>query len=366
MKNRHNNKLKKVFYCGLMFAGVTTVAYLAYNSKFRHSETKSDKDKTEILQPDSINVETEKQKLIGYSMTEAFRYGVINSIGEYVEKAPHKTDTVEISSSQQCFERGYYDEIDGQKTVVLNYVNPDTLSISDATPGIKSKIVAFANFCNGEVERNTTLAHEYKHQDTDPDENVGNNIHLDKQMTIPVFKYNMPSHKFILVCHHDELSGRFNGFLYRRELFKKYGRLSVFNGEYFFYARAVRRGDIKPFSTNPQDIANEQRFCMKSMCEQYAHNHKEKYQEYAINRLYAEHIPFDDKKRDEYPEALKVIHTYIWDGKIVDLSGYFLSGNLPEFQLTEEELAATEKKQERDTYLGKPQMPTVPIKANSR
>jgi len=342
--HKHNN-LKK-WLCGAAIVGGSCL-YLSQHSEFLgKNNAKDEKVKTSNV-PECVE---DTYKLIGYSMTDAFKYGVINSISDYVERAPYKIDTVDFAGDfqNQVIEFGYYEERDGQKTVVLTHINPDTLSIPNASPRLKKMIVDFANYHNSKNERETILAHEFGHQATDPDKKIGASIHLSEKTPHSVFEYNMTAEEFALICNHDELRGRINGLLYKREQYKRYGTSSVFNGEYSFYGRALRDGKINPFSTDPKDIANEQLFCVKAMREQYEKEHIEHYEKYTIKRLNAEHILFDSKKEDEYNKALDQVYTFIWDGHLANLN-FYSTGQLPELRLTDEEYAAAATKDARDS-----------------
>lgn len=337
--HKHNN-LKR-WLCGAAIVGGSCL-YLSQHSEF-FDKNNAIEDSGRIQDvPERVE---DTDKLIGYSMTDAFKYGVINSISDYVEKAPYKIDTVNFAGDfqNQVIDFGYYEEINGRKTVVLTHINPDTLSIPNATPFMKKMIVTFANHHNSQEERGTILAHEFGHQATDPDKKLGDDIHLSQKTSCSIFDYNMTAEEFELICNHDEMRGRINGLLYKREQYKKHGKISIFNGEYSFYGRAVRSGKINPLSTDPQDIANEQLFCVKSIREQYEKEHMEHYEKYTIDRLNAEHRAFDTQKDDEYNKALDQVYTFIWDGKLVNMN-FYSNGQLPEIRLTDkEQVAATTK-----------------------
>lgn len=350
--HKHNN-LKK-WLCGAAIVGGSCL-YLSQHSEFFTKTQEKDDSAQTITVPDRPE---DAKKLIGYSMTDAFKYGVINSISDYVEQAPYKVDTTNFAGDfqNQVIEFGYYAEINGRKTVVLTHINPDTLSIPEASPFVKKMICKFAEFHNSQNERATILAHEFAHQATDPDKKIGSDIQLSQKTDRSIFEYNMTAEEFELICNHDEMRGRINGLLYKREQYKKYGKSSVFNGDYSFYGRALRSGKIDPFSTDPQEIANEQLFCVKSIREQYEREHIEHYEKYTIDRLGAEHIAFDPRKPDEYHKALDQVYTFIWDGQLVNMN-FYSNGQLPELRLTDNEYDVAKAKDISDSSKCMPKNP---------
>lgn len=333
----------KWWFCGAAVVGGSYL-YLAHNSKFR-TEPQTEKPTMEIFVPPAklptLPVENleDREKLIGYSMVDAFKYGVINSISEYVDKAPHKTDTINFAGEfNQVITYGYHQKINGRKYVVLSHINPDTLSIAGASPRLKKMIVSFANYHNDSTKVKTIKAHELWHQATDPDVENGSDIDLLQKSTRSVFDYNMTPVEFAKLCGHDEVASRINGLLFLREQYLQNGDSRIFKEEYAFYGRAVRSGRIDPMSEAPEDIEKERMFIFKSMHEQWESKHKYNYEDYPVAKL-DEHVPMNTEQENEYDKALDREYTFIWktpSGKseLVNMN-YISDGIVPDIRLTD-------------------------------
>ena len=346
MKNvgKLNKKFKKWFVCGLI---VGSSLVLSYNSFFRKKDnakkdliTVVDKSPTYSLD----EIQKNKEALIGYSMTDAFRYGVINSISDYVKKAPHLSDTVNFSGDlSQMITYGYYQRIDGKKQVVITHINPDTLSIPNLSPKEKRMIASFAKYHNAETKRGAIKAHEFWHQNTNPDTQNNDMFILSDITKRGVFEYNSTTEEFAKICAHDEIGSRINSLLFLREQYQQEGKTNIFYGDFAFYGKAVRQGKINPLSENPKDIEQEQYFIVKSMLEIWEKKHKHNYQDYAIKKL-TSHKPMSKGQKSEYDKALDKIYTFIWDGKLINLN-YISEGIIPDVKLTEAVKDAAERRQ---------------------
>lgn len=362
----------KWWFCGAAIVGGSCL-YLAHNSKFR-TETQPEKPKMEIFVPPAklpitpVENPEDKDKLIGYSMVDAFKYGVINSISEYVDKAPHKTDTINFAGEfNQVITYGYHQKINGKKYVVLSHIEPDTLSIPDASPRLKRMIISFARHHNDPTKVKTIKAHELWHQATDPDIENGADIKLEQKSTRTVFDYNSTTLEFAKICGHDEIGSRINGLLYLREQYLQNGDSRIFKDEYAFYGRAIRGRKIDPFSTNPQDVENEQLFIFKSMLEQWESKDKYNYEDYPVAKL-EEHHPMEAGQKSEYNEALDRIYTFIWktpsgESKLVNIN-YISGGIVPDIRLTDRVEEAARLRERREAqYLQAKKEPVHSVQA---
>nr|QIM10578.1 hypothetical protein PlAlph_4700 [uncultured Alphaproteobacteria bacterium] len=334
----------KWWFCGAAIVGGSCL-YLAHNSKFR-SQPQPEPEKMEIFIPPvpqrTAPVEdlADKEKLIGYSMVDAFKYGVINSISDYVDRAPHKTDTIKFAGEfNQVITYGYHQKINGKKYVVLSHIEPDTISVAGASSKLKKMIISFAKYHNDSTKVKTIKAHELWHQASDPDVENGTDINLANKSTRSIFDYNSTTEEFAKICGHDEISSRLNGLLYLREQYLQNGNSRIFKDEYSFYGRAIRSGKIDPNSENAADVENERLFMFKSLIEQWESKHKYNYEDYAIAKL-EEHHPMDKGQTSEYDHALDRAYTFIWktpsgDSKLVNMN--YISGEIvPDIRLTDQ------------------------------
>lgn len=337
----------KWWFCGAVVCG--TCLYLANTSEFKKEQPK--KDNTQIVNPrvnkgilsTPENLE-DKTKLIGYSMTDAFKYGVINSINDYTKQAPYKKDTVNFSGDfNQLITYGYYQKINGKKHVVISHINPDTLSIPNASPFMKRMIVSFAKYHNDENEVSKIKAHEFWHQNNDPDIVNGADIQLKNKTTRGIFDYNMSAEEYATLIGHDEMSCRINGLLSLREQYKKNMNLSIFKGEYKFYGDAVRSGQINPLSSDSIQNRSEQLFIVSAIHDQWETTNKYNYEDYTVAKL-NEHKPMDENRKNEYNDALNHAYTFIWDGKLVNMN-FISDSTLSEIELTEREQEAVKQRQ---------------------
>ena len=343
-----NKKFKKWVVCGLV---VGSSLVLSYNSFFKAKPQKDKEDTTTTitkLPTYSIDdIQKEKEKLVGYSMTDAFRYGVINSISDYVGKAPHLSDTISFSGDlNQMITYGYYQRIDGKKQVVITHINPDTISIPNLTPKTKKMIISFAKYHNADTKKGAIKAHEFWHQNTNPDTQNSNNFILSDITKRGVFEYNTTTEEFAKLCAHDEIASRINSLLFLREQYLKEGKTNIFYGDFSFYGKAIKQGKINPLSDDHKDIEQEQYFIVKSMLEKWENKHKYNYQDYAIKKL-ASHKPIPKGQESEYDKALDKIYTFIWDGKLVNLN-YVSENILPDVKLTDVVKAAVEEKKQQE------------------
>ena len=343
-------KTKNKYLCGALAVGVTGCLYLSQCSEFRHKETNKKQPETEMIsKQDSTSVDStkikEEQKLIGYSMIDAFRHGVTKSVTEYVKKVPYDVDTVDYAGqADECIQFGYYDDDKGR--IVICYIRPDTISITGLSVEDKQRIVSFANYSNSLLEK--YKAHESGHQSSNPNKEIGKDIDISDKTERSIFEYNTTAEETALLCYHDELRGRFFEFLYIREQFKENDDSITMEIEYPWYKDAFDRGYINPYSSDPKDQRKEQIFCMKNVKQDFEQEDIEAYTDYVITRT-SEHAAFDEEKGSEYAAALDFDHTYIWDGQLASLN-FFTDGTISDFKLSPEVKLAAKEKEELDAY----------------
>ncbi|MBR1648792.1 MAG: hypothetical protein IJ689_04250 [Alphaproteobacteria bacterium] len=367
----------KWWFCGLVVSG--TCLYLSNSSQFKKEPPKKQRIEAAVKIPqvalpvagDSFKDNPqEKQKLIGYSMVDAFKHGVINSVSDYVRQAPHKTDTVRFNGDfSQVITYAYYQKVNGKKEVFISHIEPDTLSIPEASPRLKKMIASFARLHNDSMQIMMNKAHECGHQATDPDEKTAQDIHLSDITRRSVFEYNTTPQEFALICAHSELVGRLWSLSYLRERYMEEGNPNIFKGDFRFYGQAVRDGLVDPMNEDADARANERLFVVKSLQDQWNNTHTLNYENYITERM-EEHIPFDRQKDSEYDKALDFLYTVIWDGELVNMN-YVSKGNLPELQITETARQAVARREiaERKTenLKNQPQVRnTLPNAARSR
>lgn len=340
----------KWWFCGVAIAG-SSCLYLAQNSSFRQKE----QEKSQIVTMDKPRLQktpektqeipqSEKDKLIGYSMVEAFKYGVINSISEYIEKAPVTQDTIQFSGDfNSVVTYGYYQKIKGTKKVVINHIEPDTLSIPNAAPMMKRAIVSFAKYHNDPVKVKAIEGHEFGHQTQDPDPKVADSINIPGLEKRSIFDYNMSPEQFAIIVKESEVCARAWGLFTLREHYKDVdGKPSIFTGENSFYGKAIRSRLVDPFSEDPKQNGMENLFIMKSLYEQFKVKDAANYEDYVIKML-ENKKPEDKSKPNEFALARERLHTLIVDGKLVNLD-YISNGTIPEPELSEREKQAVEKR----------------------
>lgn len=343
-------KTKNKYLCGALAVGVTGCLYLSQCSEFRHKETNKKQPETEMIsKQDSTSVDStkikEEQKLIGYSMIDAFRHGVTKSVTEYVEKVPYDVDTVDYAGQDnEIIQYAYYNDDNGH--IVVYYIRPDTISIPCLSGDDKQQIVRLADYLNSLMDKRK--AHESGHQSSCPNKNIGKNINVSDKTERSIFEYNTTAEETALICYHDELRGRFFEFLYTREQFKENNDSIIMELEYPWYKDAFDRGYINPYSSDPKDQLKEQVFCMRNVKKDFEQGDINAYAEYVIERT-NEHAAFDEEKGSEYVEALDFDHTYIWDGQLVNLN-FFTNGTIPDFKLPPEIKLAAEEKEDIDAY----------------
>ena len=343
-------KTKNKYLCGALAVGVTGCLYLSQCSEFRHKETNKKQPETEMIsKQDSTSVDStkikEEQKLIGYSIIDAFKHGVVNSITEYVEKVPYDVDTINYTGRDIAIERGYYQDdnqedeylqfgyYDDEKgRIIVSYIKPDTISIPCLSGDDKQQIVRLADYLNSLMDKRK--AHESAHQATNPNREIGKNINIEDKTEHSIFDYNTTPKETAKVFYHDELRARFFEFLYAREQFKKTGDLTIMEIEYPWYKDAIDRGYINPYSSDPKDQRKEQIFCMQNVKREFEQSDDISGYENGARDIICKHQPYNDSKEDEYNLALHDIHTYVWDGNLCYMDKFFIDGTISEFELS--------------------------------
>lgn len=302
-----------------------------------------------------ITIQNEKKApLINYSMIEAFKYGLCNSIGDYIDKTSFAVDTVIINKKAldhgtASFSDGndnlnattgkknmprhtlaIYRFQNGKKEVALKYFVPDTLSETNLTSKDKQRILKFVANNNKKHIQRGLLAHEFIHQSRCPDGMAALKLKV-KVSKENLFNFKTTAYQDAKLCFHNEIGANIGTLLYQREEYLKTGDLSVFTGYNRKYAKEIESGRINPRSVDGDAKYAERLFIFKSISEQWMKNDKEYYSNYAITQTdlldnagkYIKNKGADHNK--EYIKALDLAYTFIMDGELVNLN--FISAN---------------------------------------
>jgi len=296
------NKNKKVAAAtGLMVvaaAGITTL-YLHKDSIF--------KDKKTLPQTETITVEPKTEEepvnVCDYSMVEAFKKGLVNSVSGYVDKTPYRVDTLKVNLDKyNDIRKGYYTQISTgdsvlEKYITINYIEPDTANVPIA---LQKMLLKFADQTNDSVQQKSVVAHEAFHAS----HNFSN--------------YNLRVKERADIANLEEIMARFTEFSYLREHYKINGDSTIFKSNFRFYQYALRRGEINPRSTDSTEQRTEQLFVLKKIFEQSNQNYGDIYDDDIVDFL-KKSKEYDPKRPNQYQQALSEVFTTIWDGKIVNL-----------------------------------------------
>lgn len=315
--------------------------------------------------------------LKNYSMIEAFKYGLVNSISDYIDQTHYRTDTTVInratleqgtsimarvslpelpedilaeypeaaeeikeeasSSKAPTFTRGTYNQ-HNYSTRVIHFV-ADTISEPNLSPEMKQRIVRLVDNFNDSIERKATLAHEFIHQDRSPSK-----TQRDKFKKISINVRSKSLHDYIVTPEenmklylHDEIGGNIGSLLLLREIYKKTGAISIFSKRFGDYKEAIESGQIKPFSNDPIEKEKERFFIAKYVTGLWEKNNLKNYENGSIRSAYrsAEKgrfkeaafpglstlgISADNPFYNEYNKALDAAYTFIMDGEIVNMN----------------------------------------------
>lgn len=328
------HKCRNVFACGLFLAGTATT-----NIYFLQKE------------------KSQKDLLRNYSMIEAFRHGLCNSIGGYIAQADYLVDTVPVN--RQMFQKGtakhqdginsakakkgsvfinygIYEQRNGKRRVVLKYFVPDTLSESNLSPYMKKKIIQFAAVHNDSIQQKMILAHEFIHQARFPNRDAQRKLGK-KVAEKSIFDYNVTPLEDAKLCYHNEISGDINAFLMLREMYLECGDLAIFKGQFPQYVQAVKAGRLHPGSASAAEKQKERLFIARYLTDLWKKEKNNYYENYAetqtqllVNKnKYQKGLPLIN----EYNQALDFCYTFIIDGELANLN-YISNGEIKDVAIS--------------------------------
>lgn len=251
-------------------------------------------------------------------MNEALKKGWCEDISSFVEKASHVTDTIILTkdnyNTRVC--AGAY--IPAEDLVHIKYFIPDTTGADAQKAQI---IIKTAQMRNNELFWKSNKAHEYKHRQT----------HKSK-----VFQSNVSAEDYARLCQHNEIASQVANLLYEREVYKKACQQCVYNKDYlvelissrfYAYREAIRKGEIDPFSTDPQKQEYENYLIVKTASDWWINKEQEAniYVSKKNLKYFMRKTHKALRKRDEkaYEEALDKCYTFIKDGKLVILNYFY-------------------------------------------
>ena len=279
-------------------AGITTL----YIQKKNASKAQKNSPQIETITAEP-KFESESTNVCDYSMVEAFKKGLVNSVTGYVDKTPYRVDTVKLNFDEcSSIRKGYYTQISTEdsvleKYITINYIDPDTANIPEA---LKKMLLKFADQTNDSVQQKSVVAHEAFHAS----HNFSN--------------YNLRAKERADITNLEEIMARFTEFSYLREHYKINGDSTIFKSNFRFYQYALRRGEINPRSTDSTEQRTEQLFVLKKIFEQSNQNYGDIYDDDIVDFL-KKSKDYDPKRPNQYQQALSEVFTTIWDGKIVNL-----------------------------------------------
>jgi len=299
-----------------------------------------------------LQQKAQQQSLLrNYSMIEAFRHGLCNSIGGYIEKADYIVDTIPVN--RQLFQKGnalysaeskeatknasisfgVYKYRKGKKQVILNYFKPDTLSDTNLSAAEKQKILNFAKKHNDPTKQQMILAHEFHHQACvpNPDEQLKNVVNPQS-----LFSFRVTTFEDAKLCFHNEICGDINAFLMLREIYLQQRDLNILTERFPEYAKAVKCGQLNPGSPNLPEKNKERLFIAKYITARWKKDKSKYYEGYAerqtgvlINQgKYQQNCP-----GNEYRQALDFAYTFIMDGELVNLN-YISNGEIADVEIS--------------------------------
>lgn len=252
------------------------------------------------------------------SVTEAFKAGEIQNLDDFVQKAPHVTDTIIVTKDNYkgrlC--AGIY--IPREDKVHLKYFIPD---LTDCTPAQERVIIASVRKWNDEVAKMADKAHEYHHR------------YIHKK---GVFSMHNSAEDYAKLCAHNEIAAYTVTFLYEREIVKRAiwrGLPStvwrkIISSRFSEYWDAVEQGKVRLDNIL---LNNEQKdnllisktvfnWWMKHEYNKNVHVSSQRIKNYMNNNKWAINYP---RNPENYEKALNICYTFLKDGKIVNLNRFF-------------------------------------------
>lgn len=279
-------------------AGITTL----YIQKKNASKAQKNSPQIETITAEP-KFESESTNVCDYSMVEAFKKGLVNSVTGYVDKTPYRVDTVKLNFDEcSSIRKGYYTQISTEdsvleKYITINYIDPDTANIPEA---LKKMLLKFADQTNDSVQQKSVVAHESYHASHD------------------FSNYNLRAKERADISNLAEIMARFTEFSYLREQYKMNGDSTIFKSNFRFYQYALRRGDINPHSTDSTEQRAEQLFVLKKIFDQSNQNYGDIYDGDIIGDL-KKSKDYDPNQQNQYQQAITDAFTTIWDGKLVNV-----------------------------------------------
>lgn len=316
-------KLKAYFHS----AAVKTLAALTVLSSCAFLRIKN-KIPENNSKPQNEVVEQPPADLNKVPMNEALRKGWCKDIYSFVDKASHVTDTVILNKDNYNKRLCSAVYIPSEDLVHIKYFIPDT---TDADPQTAQAIIQTVRLRNNELFWKSNKAHEYQHRQT----------HKSK-----VFLSEVCAEDYARLCQHNEIVSNVSNLLFEREVYKKaceeqyiYNKDSLVNlisPRFYAYREAVRKGEVNPFSINPQEQEYENYLIVKTVYNWWIDREQEVNVHISKRRLdkFMSKTPQALRRRNEaaYEEALNNCYTFIKDGKLVTLN-YFYHNPL-KFDLT--------------------------------
>ncbi len=279
-------------------AGLTTLYQYKNNPK-------KPAQKPQITTVDTTNKE-DTAKIVNvcdYSMVEAFKKGLINSVNDYVNHATYNVDTIRLNINEcNNVSKGYYTQISTgdsviEKHITVNYILPDTANLPEP---LKRMYLKFAEQTNDSIQQRSVVAHELYHASHD------------------FSNYNLKIKERADIANIEEIMARFIEFSVLRECYKIIGDSTIFKSNFRFYQYALRRGDINPRSNDSIDQRSEQIYVLRNLFEQSNQIYVDIYDD-EISKAIKKGKEYDPNQPNQYQQALEELFTIIWDGKLVNV-----------------------------------------------
>lgn len=252
---------------------------------------------------------------------DAFNAGLIKDLHDYVEKAPHITDTIIINKrnykKRMC--AGLY--VAEKDKVYLKYFIPDT---TDCTPQETEDILKRVRHWNNRGMVLANKAHEYHHR------------YITKKK---VFETDLSAEDFARVCGHNEMAAYITNLLFERELVKRAilcGKSpeewrKLVSSRFHAYWNAVERGEvnlISPFFNNDKIdnyliIKTSSEWWLTHEYNKNVYVTEKKLKVYLKKNEWAVYYPRHEKN---YQKVLDDCYTFLKDGKLINLNIFYKEG----------------------------------------
>lgn len=181
------------------------------------------------------------------------------------------------------------------KTTAGGYFTPDERTVT-------------INYQEGNEEFNdwsqspAVLIHEQKHRDN---------------YSQGIYEYVLSSEQAYKVNMHDEISANMAALLYLRDEYLKTGNMAVFeqeNGRFAFYADAIKKGEINPFSSKEEDFDKEMALIANGTRDMWVRDFASTDSYLSTGKWYAQHRGEADGKHaafydENYDRAKKIMYT---------------------------------------------------------